>query len=275
VAATLGRQRFLRNWLFIPAVVILLVSIIVRIALLISASLNAKVGALGVMALFLIFAAAMIIAFATTDAIPWRKMQWRHLRQPHILATISSVLLASIGSLYSFVPLLGGKGGPKAVLTEVEAVLAKIGKDAEAARVASEKVQKGLEDKGIVPGKQTLVEQRINGIWGQENCRNTYLFKLDPAGRTTRVMKVISVRSDTGLEPYNGEFVFKLAFDHISRDGFARSTISTEEVRGFHPGYAVDFALIKAGDSESLIWGSKSKEQNAPTLIRCDQKGGI
>jgi hypothetical protein len=276
VAASVGKQRFLRNWLFIPAVIILLASIIVRVALLVSASLSAKVGAIGVVTLFLIFAVAMITALATTDVIPWRNLKWRQLRQPRILATISSILLTSLGALYSFVPLLVEKGGPKTVRSEMEAVLAGIGKDAKAARVASETVQTGLEAKGILAGRQTLVEQMINGIWGQVGCVNTYRFTLDPAGKNARVLKVVSVRSDNGLDPYIGEFVFKSAFDQFASDGFARSTLSTEEVQGFHPGYAVDFALVKAGHSESLIWGSKNNDQNAPTLIRCEQtRGGM
>lgn len=240
----------LRNRMFIPALLLFLIVVIISVALLVNAALAAKIGSTGTIILIVLLFASMAAALATTEVIPWHDLTWIHLRQPRILGAICSIVLVSFGAMYSLVPLLKSGSDSDEVL---------------------QKISQGLASRGIIEEEQTLVETRINGTWGQGDCANTYRFELDPQGQRTRQLKVHSLKSSPGLAPYKGVFVYKSASDQIGKDGFARSTLSTEEDQGLHPGYAVDFQLSTGGSTETLYWSSKSSEQNGLKLIRCKE----
>jgi len=241
---------FLRNRIFVPALALFLLVVVISAALLVNAALAARIGSIGGIVLIVLFFASMAAALATTEVIPWHDLTLMHLRRPRILGAIGSIVLVSFGAMYSFVPLL--KTGP-----DNDAIL--------------QKMSEGLAGKGLVEEKETLVESRINGTWGQGGCANTYRFNLDPAGGRTRQLRVHSLKSSPGLAPYKGIFVYKSVSDQFGKDGFARSTLSTEEEQGLHPGYAVDFQVSTGGSKETLSWSSKSSEQNGLTLIRCKE----
>jgi hypothetical protein len=281
---SLPRQRLLRNRLFYPAVVALAIVAVISVILLVSAALQAQVTALGALILLILFAASMVTALATTQVIPWNRMTWHHVRQPRVLGAVGSIMLVSFSALYSFLPLLQTKGGVDAAINEMQGLLREVAVDSKAARSASEKgltigadTNKRVTEFGsrIANGQNSLVERRINGLWGRNDCATTYRFILEPAGGQTRTLTMRSEKSEQGLTDFLGVFVYKGAADLVGNDGFARSVLSTEEEQGFDqstPGYVVDFTLVSSGANERLIWASKNPDQNAVTLIRCPDR---
>ena len=254
----------------------IVVTTIVGVAILIGAGWSADISAFGALALILVFFASIASALATTEVIPWNALSWSLLKDTKVLGIIGAIMLSSLGAVGGFLDLLQDKGGVQAAFAELNTMLGRIDENAEGARVAAEDaredaraVRKGLEGAGLIGGEITAVEQAIDGVWGQSDCSNTYRFTLTPAGAPERVLSVISVASADGLAPFEGEYAFKSAHDQFGNDGFVRSILSTEELKGFDPGFAVDFTLVRSGSSEKLIWQSKSSELNAPELSRC------
>lgn len=248
------------------------------VAILIGAGWSSDISALGALALILLFVASIVSALATTEVIPWNALSWSLLKDTKVLGVIGAIMLSSLGAVGGFLDLLQDRGGSRAAFAELNTLLGRIDENAEGARIAAEDasedasaVREGLEGAGLIGGKITAVEQSINGVWGQSDCSNTYRFTLAPAGQPERFLSVQSVNSATGLEPFDGEYAFKSAHDQFGSDGFTRSILSTEEIRGFDPGFAVDFTLVRSGSSEKLIWQSKSGELNAPELVRCPE----
>ena len=244
---------------------------IVGIGVFVNVGWASGISALGAIILIFLFALSILTALATTQVIPWNELSWSLLQEPRVLATIGAILLSSFGTVGSFLGLLKDKGGPDQALTEVAGLLGSIKEDTKATRETTDDMKEGLKQKGILAGEPTAVEKAINGVWGQQDCSNTYRFQLSPAGRPERTLTVKSLKSGSKLASFDGEYAFKSAHDVISNDGFARSILSTEETKGFEPGFAVDFTLVRSGSSEKLIWGSKSKDLNAPELVRCSE----
>lgn len=254
----------MRNRVFVPALLLFILVVTISVALLLSAAFAAKIGSTGAIVLIVLFFASMAAALATTEVIPWHDLTWMHLRRPRVLGAVSSIVLVSFGAMYSLVPLL--KSGP-----DSDETVQKMSKNLADSDRRVQNIGKGLSDKGLLGGKETLVEGKINGTWGQGDCVNTYRFDLDRAGGPTRKLTVHSIKSGPGVNSYEGVFIYKAASDQFGKDGFARSTLSTEEEKGFHPGYAVDFQFSTGGAKEKLYWSSKSSEQNDLTLIRCGE----
>lgn len=249
---------------------------IVGVAILIGAGWSADISALGALGLILVFLASVVSALATTEVIPWNALSWSLLKDTKVLGIIGAIMLSSLGAVGGFLDLLQDRGGGRAAFAELNAMLGRIDDNAEGARLAAEDasedasaVRGGLERSGLIGGEITAVEQAIDGVWGQSDCSNTYRFALTAAGKPERVLTVVSVASAQGLAPFDGEYAFKSAHDQFGNDGFVRSILSTEEIKGFDPGFAVDFTLVRSGSSEKLIWESKSSELNAPELVRC------
>jgi hypothetical protein len=218
-------------------------------------------------ALPVMFVGCLWIFWKIQHNLPKRLDSWTEWQKPKTAASVLFVVVSSLSVIGGIVQLVA----PRAA-TESKGGLIEATTNQTLATV--DEVKDGLAQKGIIAGQPSMVEQHIDGVWGQSDCVNTYLFTLDPAGGTTRILKVISVDSDKDLDPYSGEFVFKAAVDEFGgSDGFQTSTLSTQEVEGFHPGYAVDFTLRRAGSSETLLWSNKNDEQADPTLIRCPDKG--
>jgi hypothetical protein len=262
-------QRPLGNATFFLALAVLTMVFIIAMILLVSETIRSNISAFGVLALVILFFVTLITTLATTEIIPWHGMTLQHLRQPRIVSAIGSLLLVSFGSLYSYLPLLAGKGGVETAIEELSRVLVTIGTDTAATRKTTEAMQKGLVGKGIVAGMPTVIEQRVNGVWGQADCANTYRFMLTPAGSQSRVLTIKSIQSAAGLAPYQGQFAYVVANDQFGGDGFKRSILHTEEIQGNHVGAAVQFFLERSGDTEKLLWHSKNNDQNPLELIRC------
>lgn len=271
-----GRRENIKKSICYICIATIIATTVVGVGILIGAGWSADISALGAAALVLLFVASVVSALATTEVIPWNSLSWSLLKETRVLGVIGAIMLSSLGAVGGFLDLLQDKGGGRAAFAELNTMLGRIDENAEGARTAAEDasedagaVREGLEGAGLIGGKMTAVEQAINGVWGQSDCSNTYRFALTAAGKPERVLTVVSVASAQGLAPFDGEYAFKSAHDQFGNDGFVRSILSTEEVKGFDPGFAVDFTLVRSGSSEKLIWESKSSELNAPELVRC------
>lgn len=270
-ASAPSTNRPLRMKVWYLSIAVLAALTIAGLAILVGSGWASDISALGAMALLLFFVVSVTSALATTEIIPWNSLSWSLLHEPRILGVISAILISSFGTVGGFLDLLQDKGGTATAMIEINSMLGRIDENVEAARTTSEEIKVGLENKGIIAGQATNVEKAINGVWGQRDCLNTYLFELSPAGHPERTLTIKSIISAAGMEPFDGEYAFKSVHEQISNDGFTRSILSTEEIKGFDPGFAVDFTLVRSGSFEKLIWASKSSELNAPELVRCQE----
>lgn len=271
-----GKRKTIKKSICYICIVVLIATMIAGLGTLIGIGWESGISALGALVLLLIFGASVVGTLATTEVIPWNSLSWSLLRDSKVIGALSLALIPSLGTVAGFVDIMGDNGGSEAAFAELNAMLGRIDENAEAARIAAEEasedagvVREGLEGAGLIGGEMTAVEQAINGVWGQADCSNSYRFTLTPAGEPERILTIVSVASAEGLEPFDGEYGFKDASDQFGSDGFVRSILSTQELKGFDPGFAVDFTLVRAGSSEKLIWESKSSELNAPELVRC------
>lgn len=264
-----GRAR-LRKWIAMLSIASVVVLTILGAGILLKAGWQGEIGALWAVALIFLFVASVAGALMTTEIIPWHDLSWSLLNDPKVLGAIVTIMMSAFGGLGGFVQLLQKQGGVETALGELKNALQGISRDAKAARNASERTNSALKHAGIIAGKALLIEQRINGVWGQADCTNTYRFTYSANGQA-RSLSVKSVISAPGLAPYDGLFTVRHMTDQFGNDGYARSTMVTEEEAGLSENYSTDFTLVSVGDPkrDRLEWKSKNPVQNPATMIRC------
>jgi hypothetical protein len=113
----------------------------------------------------------------------------------------------------------------------------------------------------------SLIVQHIAGRWGRDGCARVYDIRLNQGSLT------IDFAGDPAAElpPRQFEFSQKGDSDAARIGGVRRSTMVTEERRGYFPGYAAEFTLETNGNraSDRLIWEHRGMFAMPLRLDRC------
>lgn len=130
---------------------------------------------------------------------------------------------------------------------------------------STEEIKEGLKKGGILPsGEKPLIEQEINGVWGEEGCGVRYEFNLNKSSVT-----VDELSPPSGVSPIQFLFIDARSEDKITPAGAKQSVMSVTERRGLKPGSSVRFVLTDHGSFQSLLWDSSNPQQGSLELERC------
>ncbi len=187
----------------------------------------------------------LIASLATTEVIPWRSRSWEEWRKPNVLGTLVYMILGGVGFVVGINGIFNPPAAEQATLLETRANTERI---AEA----------------VGAGKDSLIRQKIDGVWGRPGCETTYRFALEG-----QAVKVTSLKSPPGAKPYNPEYSVTVDRDLIASGGERGSVIEANETVGFWPGFGVTFRYSTDGSSERLVWDHKQMSTLPLELVRC------
>jgi amino acid transporter len=229
-----------RRTISILSIIFIVLIAIVASAIFFIGAFQAKVSSFGYIALLLMFFASLAV-FLLSNKFPPRNEGWIvYLTKREVITPVLAAIISSSNVLFTIIPLLERK-------------------------IESEQ------------NETTQIEQKLSGVWGQEDCANTYDFKLDEREKTPRLLNIASLDNGDGVNPAIWSFVVEAAMPIIGSDGYKRSKLRTTEEIGLLPKYKgskVEFTLA-LGAVETLRWESFHTDENGIrdvnplTLKRC------
>lgn len=116
-------------------------------------------------------------------------------------------------------------------------------------------IRRGLEQQGMLGGRDSRIRKRIAGTWGEAGCRVTYAFAITGDSLTVR-----SLRSEPGMAEYRG------AGSIVSEAGDRLITVAKDD----NAGQAAEFLYRSDGADEWLTWRDRAADV-AQELVRCNQ----
>ena len=209
-----------------------------------------------IVGLLIIFVTASL---ATTEIIPWTSRSWTDWRRPKVLGTLVYMVLGGVGFVAGLANIFNPPAAEQQTLLETK-------KDVGAVKRDTGQLLKGQEDIGaaVGVGAPSLIRQNIGGIWGRPGCAVTYSFTL-----SDRALKVRSIKSTTGMNPYNPEYSVVAERNNAAANGERSSIMETTETVGFWPGFGVQFQYYTDGSTERLVWDHKKMTTMPLELGRC------
>jgi hypothetical protein len=232
------RQRPMRRAVFLGSIIALVLVLIVTVAVVVNTALQGSIGPGGLFALLMFGGVALVASLATTEVIPWGARTLDHWLQPKVLGALGMAMIIATGALFSLLPLLQTRTAPVVI-----------------------------EQRAAEAPQPSLIVQHIAGRWGRDGCARVYAIALNQGSLTIE----FAGDSAAGMPPRDFEFSRKGDSDAARIGGVQRSTMVTEEVRGFFPGYAAEFTLETNGNraSDRLIWEHRGMFAAPLRLERC------
>jgi hypothetical protein len=121
----------------------------------------------------LAFSIFVTASLAITEIIPWGSRSLRDWQRPKVLGSFVGLIMGGLGLAVGLKPLFDPP---------------------------VEEVRKRLEEAGVGSGKAALIEQHINGIWGEPGCQVTYGIGLDKGLLTIESQRSVAGQSPLRLE---------------------------------------------------------------------------
>lgn len=209
--------------------------------------------------LILILLISIIASLASTEIIPWRSRSFADWRQPKVLGIMANLVLAAVSAVAGLASAFDPPQAEQETLLETKAAVDATRLDASAIR----KGQVQIAD-AVGVGEQSLILRKISGTWGEVGCAVTYRFVL-----AERALKISSLKSEAGMQPYNPEYSITADRNEIAPSGERTSTLETVEAKGFWPGFAVQFRYATDGSNERLVWNHRKMSTVPLELVRC------
>jgi uncharacterized integral membrane protein len=206
--------------------------------------------------LLVIFIAASL---ATTEIIPWTSRSWADWRRPKVLGMVIYMVLGGVAFAAGLANIFNPPAAEQKTLLETKRDVGAVKKD-------TGQLVEGQRDiaEAVGVGAPSLIRQKIAGVWGRPGCAVTYRFTL-----TDRALKVRSVKSAAGMEPYNPEYSVIGERNNTAPNGERSSIMETTETVGFWPGFGVQFQYYTDGSNERLVWDHKKMATMPLELGRC------
>jgi hypothetical protein len=182
----------------------------------------------------LAFSIFVTASLAITEIIPWGSRSLRDWQRPKVLGSFVGLIMGGLGLAVGLKPLFDPPAATEKTVEEV---------------------RKRLEEAGVGSGKAALIEQHINGIWGEPGCQVTYGIGLDKG-----LLTIESQRSVAGQSP--------LRLELQAEPGRSHRLVASVALPLQYRGDQHEFLYERAGTRDFLIWVIKKRESSLK-LDRC------
>jgi hypothetical protein len=184
--------------------------------------------------ILLVVAIFVTASLAITEIFPWGSRSLRDWQRPKVLGSFAGLMIGALG---------------------LAAGLTQIFNPPAATEKSLDEVRKRLDEGGITRGGASLVEQHINGLWGEPGCQVTYEMGLGKG-----LLTIVSRRSVVGQAPLHLELQ--------AEPGIGSRLVTSVVMPLTERGDQHEFLYRRAGEREFLTWVIKKREI-ALQLDRC------
>lgn len=199
------------------------------------------VGKLPRILIILLLGIFITASLATTEIFPWHSRRFREWQRPKVLGSVVLLLLGSVAFIAGVAAVFAPPNATEATASKTLKTVAQ--------------VQEHLIEAGITRGKNSLVEQHIDGLWGEPGCQVTYAVVLNNG--------LLTIASDNSVKGQN-PFRIELETEPGRADRLVASVVMPLDERGDQH----EFTYQVVGAREFLSWVIKKREVSLK-LDRC------